>query len=716
MSRARALLELNPGDAQGLLALADFHRNEGTLKAELAKGQPPAGVGRTLWELALYRVSGDMPMARAAAASAKEDNIEATCALLEGDPLPWLDATEGAEGPAALRDIYRTLAEKRWRGSILTSQDLESFEPYARGGDDGSRWMASNCLFLLGQPQLAETIFTKVSPINAFRHYDSMERVADAFHVLGLDPKKPDFAGWIARNFQSLGEDGDQPEDKQSELATVAVFLERRGMKKELSAYDAPLAKLADNDPDTFLRFLGQIAAPSDSNGTGATALAKRAAVAFAKDDDARWNDVIGHIFSDSSGMDTWWEWLGKLDPKASRAARLDGLFALFHADSDPTRQRDRWLKLAWADVAALPKVAAEEKIRLLAGLATAANDLQTGLRAWEMIPVSEEDADDTNVGYLWFLSAAGRWDKCSDLWLKIVAKQPGRADFHAYTAASLRRSGRNAEAATHDAWVEKLSLADAATCIYVGQGYAYGGDFVRANQWWERAFMVSQPGSEAWKMSLQLNATVSLEKGEWGRAAALYEVLALYENGYESLQTVAPGVKLRIRVTADYCRALNRLKTDRESAIALLQQCHRLLGPDGSLADYFYPALRKAGLVEQHDAWFEESWQALTGLIKAYPNCDNTRNTAAWLAARAVRRLDEAAEIEDAALASCPEQAAYLDTRAEIQFARKDRKGALEWSAKTLAVSPLQGAGSPLNLDLRRQTERFRSAPFPTP
>ncbi|MGC4017584.1 MAG: hypothetical protein QM755_24175 [Luteolibacter sp.] len=714
-AEARALLELNPADSQGLLALADFHRSQGTLKAELAKDHAPAGASRALWELALYRVSGDLPMARAAAAASKEDRIEAVCALLDGDPLPWLDAAESTEGPASLRDIYRNLAEKRWRGGILTAQDLEVFEPYARGGDEGSRTMAANCLFLLGQAQLAEGIFSKISPIRAFRYYDSLERLADAYKVLGLDPKKPDLIGWVTRNFQTLGEDGDQPEEKQGDLVTVAAFLEHRGMMKELAAYDAPLAKLAENDPDTYMRFLSQLLTgpdPEEGGGQGAVSLVKRSAVAYAKDDDGKWSEILGHLFSEASDVEPWWEWLGHLDAKASRADRLDALFALFRTGNDPKNLRDRWLKLAWADIGGLPKMAADEKVRMLAELAMVSHDLPTGLKAWEA-SAPEEDPDGPYLAYLWYLSAAGQWEKCADAWMKIVAKQPGRAEFRAYAAASLRHVGRNSEAAAQDAWAEKLTLADAITCVRVGHGYAFGGDFSRAAQWWERAYLVAQPGSEAWSLTVQLNAVDALDKGDWKRAAALHEVIALSQNGYESLQR-QPGLKLRVRITADYCRAFSRLKTEREASIAILQQCHRTLGPDGALADYFFPGLRKAGLIEQHDAWFDESWQALMPIIKAYPACDNTRNTAAWLAARATRHLDEAAEIEDAALASNPQQAAYLDTRAEIQFARKDRKGALEWSAKTLSADPLQGATNPLFLDLRRQVERFRSAPFP--
>jgi predicted Zn-dependent protease len=52
------------------------------------------------------------------------------------------------------------------------------------------------------------------------------------------------------------------------------------------------------------------------------------------------------------------------------------------------------------------------------------------------------------------------------------------------------------------------------------------------------------------------------------------------------------------------------------------------------------------------------------------------------------------------------PEQPAYLDTMAEIQFARGNRAKALEWSAKAINFSPSEEI-------FRRQHERFRSAPL---
>ena len=41
--------------------------------------------------------------------------------------------------------------------------------------------------------------------------------------------------------------------------------------------------------------------------------------------------------------------------------------------------------------------------------------------------------------------------------------------------------------------------------------------------------------------------------------------------------------------------RALSRLATDRTNSLATLARCHRIFASDGSLADFFFPALRKA-------------------------------------------------------------------------------------------------------------------------
>jgi tetratricopeptide (TPR) repeat protein len=138
-----------------------------------------------------------------------------------------------------------------------------------------------------------------------------------------------------------------------------------------------------------------------------------------------------------------------------------------------------------------------------------------------------------------------------------------------------------------------------------------------------------------------------------------------------------------------------------------MLGNCYRLFPCDGSLADDFFPALRKAGLIKEHNEWFKASWERMTAVIRQFPDSDNTHNTAAWIASRARQNLDQAEKLVEKALTAKPEQSAYLDTMAEIQFAKGNRAKALEWSQEAVNFMPLDAM-------LRRQNERFRSGPLP--
>ena len=69
---AREFLEMAPADAEGLLALADFHRSQGTLDAELKRAKTLKGAQADAWQLALYRAAGNLEAARNAADAAGE--------------------------------------------------------------------------------------------------------------------------------------------------------------------------------------------------------------------------------------------------------------------------------------------------------------------------------------------------------------------------------------------------------------------------------------------------------------------------------------------------------------------------------------------------------------------------------------------------------------------------------------------------------------------
>jgi hypothetical protein len=708
---ALGFLAMGPKGSAGLGAIAEFHRTHGSLNAELAKATGPEQVNL---RLALLRSSGQLDAARKAAVEARELRIAAVMDMLEGDPLPLLRTCKASDGPPSLHALYLQLAEKNWNGVPLTSKDFDPLQPFLRGSrNDPSRNLGIGIYFLLGEAAAGESHFIKLDPIEAFhsfRYFDLLERVPEALKVMGLNPDQPDYAAWVEKHAKAVIDHPDESDKEQNDLVEMAVFLEKRGLRDQLKHFEPFLAKLAAEDAEVFLTILNSLFR-NEQTRSGAITLAKKAAVNYAGDDDVKWGEVLDGVFSDNQSAGTWWTWLGELDPAASRADRLDGLMALLRYGNDPGSLRKKWIKRVWDSIEAMPKDKAREKLNLMKDFALQSNDLDSGLKAWDQLfedieEDEEEDITDRSFSYLLYLSAAGRWQDAATLWMKRIEKNPSRPDFHAYAATCFRRMGKDQEAARQDDWAEKLALADPRAGIQIAQAYSFSGDFERAGQWWERVIVTTSPDSDLWVSALTLHGLDRTGAGDWKRAAAVNEVLAYngYEDGFET-----PSLQLRLRVNADFTRALSRLKTDRERSIQVLERCHSLLPADGSLADYYFPALRKAGLLQQHDEWFERSWKIMESVIKTYPAGENSRNTAAWLAARAVRRLDEAEGQVDKALTASPEQAAYLDTKAEILFARKDRKGALELSKQSLVSDPLDDS-------LRRQFERYRTGPFPTP
>lgn len=699
-AEAREYLEMAPADRTGLVSLAEFHRSQGSLNGLLAKAAaaPPA------WRLAMYRAAGDTGHAREAAVAAGDPEVGAVCALLEGDPLPWFDAASASEGPQAVRRVYVDLAKRRWTKGTLSAQELEPLLLLARSEDETSQWLVGQALFLLGEVTEGERMLEKMPRLQVFRHYDLLERVPEALKAIGLDPEKPDFKGWAEERFKDISKEPDDSDEAKKQLRTLAAFLENRGLDAEQAeAFDKPLAAMAADHPAVFTEFLKALFNSED--GLLTPKLGRRVAAAYAGQDEGKWRTVVAAAFGEGDDAKDWWNWLIAIEPSLNRAETLDAMLALFRRGTDPGNLREEWLKKIWEHLPKLPPQESDAKLQLLGQLAVTAEDLTTGLRVWDR-RAGENDEGRLNGGRLAFLSAAGRWERAATLWLDLVEKNPSRAEFHAYAAASLRRAGKAKEAEVQDAWADKLALGEAVTCVYVGQGYASAGDFQRADLWWERALRVGNPGEDGWSAALILLASDRMGAGDWKRAAAFYEALALTQVGYRSIEDV-PLSKLRLRANIDLARAIERLPSQREKSLETLDRIQGWLVADGLLADDFFPAVRGAGLVKEHDAWFEKSWKMLQQSLQAYPKCVNTCNSAAWLASRAMRRLDEAESLVRRALDQAPDQSAYLDTYAEIWFARGNRKLAIEWSDRSIASDPLD----PM---LRRQRERYRSGNLP--
>lgn len=712
---AREFLELAPEDSLGLLALAEFYRGQGLLQAELERAKSLDGrKGRALY-LALLRSAGDLKTAREVAAELGETEISSSLAALSGDPVPWLKSRTANEPLVA---AYHFAAIARWNSGKLRPSDIAPLVEGLSTKDPSERDAAINGLFLLGEDQAAMGAYIKSEPLLAFVDLESQERIPEALAALGFDPQHPDYKPWVEKRFNHLSnqeiEDQHEVANDDTELVTLASFLERRGQAEDAFAlFSGPAAAMAEKDSDGFLSFLGSLVGTSKSQD-GAPLLAKRLGQAWAGEDPVRWEELVSSLLGENDITSDWWDWLAQLDPAATRSQRLDAMLALFDVGKDPGKLRDEWLQRAWKQIKDAPGPTAD-RVSLIATLATVCGDGRSLLKAWDLLP-QEKRSDLNYFPHVVCLTNEGRWGDAADIFLKQIddlaaSKQDAGADLHAYAASTLRKAGREAQAAMHEGWVNRLFLGDARLAVQIGHGYAFGCDYKRANEWWERAAMLANPDSPEFLQAITLILDGWMENGRWSESASICEMLcAIYASGEYQLRHLP---MLRQRVQGDTARALATLQSNRERSLAMLGKCHALFLTDGSLADFFFPSLRRAGLMKEHDEWFEATWRQVDQMARRYPDSDNTSNTAAWLAARAMRHLDDAERLLAGAIAQRPRQPAYLDTMAELQFSKGNRPKAIEWSKSAVNYAPVGDRESEYMV-LRRQLERFQSDPLP--
>ena len=713
---AREFLEMAPADAPGLLALADFHRSQGTLDAELKRAKSLQGPQASAWLCALYRAAGDVGAARDAAAAAGELKLSAAMATLLGDPLPWLRLDEESGEGGEMHKRYTEIAIKRWQGKDIRPVELDPLVRTAasRNRDDRDGAMAS--LFLLGRPDLAEKAYLSNSRLTAFTYLESLERIPEALKVIGLDPEKPDYNAWVEKRFNHLAEKAEQNDDSTAkdiqELILIGNFLERRGLHQQcMDAFLKPLSAMAVRNAENFPDFLGQLFGGNSSMSSevlGAPLVATQAGIAWAGEDLERWEELVTCAIGGQDEALDLWNWLSEINPSATREERFDAILALCGIGRDPHKLREKWLALAWAAINQAPeqkRPALLEKMQFALGESP---DVVNNLKLWDLL---QEDVHDENSWELHILdlSAAGRWQEAADFFQKQItalssSRKSPEPSLHACLAACLRQAGKAEEAAVNDSIVETLSLGNNA--IAIANAYAYGADYKRAADWWARGARQNEPGTDEFFRALQLYAEVLRPQGKWLESAAVSEVSAQI-GGSLVMGSISPIGALRLRLQSDLGRALASLKRDRAKSIEILNHCHEMFPSDGSLADDFFPAVRNMGLIKEHDEWFKLSWDRMCAVLERFPDCDNTLNTTAWLASRAKRNLPQAKQFSERALALNPEQSAYLDTMAEVEFARGNREKALEWSS--LAVNFM-----PMDSMIRRQHERFRSGQFP--
>ncbi len=706
---AESLLRMSAKEPNDLIALAWVYRSRGKIGEGIEDPPAPEDVATEDWKITLLRVKGDLDGAVRLAEESRRTRLLAGLKVLQGDPTLWIRQNGNGERGAHALDAYLAVALKRWEGKKVNEADFAPLLEIlnARDSDDQAQAVAS--LAALGRMAEAEKHQAKESPELGFAHYLSQERIGEALETIGLDPEKPDYNAWAADRFAKMMNEEEDGGDGSPlmELLMIAGFLETRGLSKELDeAYSAPLAKYAKEHPEGFSDFLGSLF----ESVSGAPRFAAASGAIWAGDDENRWGELYSTAFGEEPEVSEWLAWVAEIEPGISRPETLRVMMALFGVGSDPENLYGKWLDKAWKTIEKSPEEDKQDHLERIRTLAVARQDVAAALKARDALD------EESRASAMWpsidkYFSAASRWKDAVGILEDNGARVNGSPDFHAYLAVTLRRAGFGKRAAEHDALAEKFSLGYSPSCSRIGDLYVYGGDAERAALWYRRAALHADVSDSDFVAVLDTYARSMFEDGRWDIAASCYEALV---QAYASEQFSGGSLSgySKARLNADLAKALAVLPDDRERAIALLEGIHRNFATDGILADDFFPMLRKAGLNKELEKWFGESWAKISAVIGRFPECDNTRNTAAWLASRAGMKLPEAEKHLQAAIAKNPGQAAYLDTMAEVRFAMGDRAGAVKWSELSLLHYPL--IDTPYDTMIRKQNHRFRNDPLP--
>ncbi|WP_035601846.1 hypothetical protein [Haloferula sp. BvORR071] len=722
LDAARECLSAQPPDLAGafdylkmarpepaeFMAMASLHRTAGTLDKAIADSA--AGKDHML-RFCLLATAGRLNEAAEEADQAGLEQIGARLRMLDGNPLPWIAAAPVPPQAPAIPGLaaYREISAKLWKGEPVEGEPLASLRRLARTGDEDDQSRALMLLFLSGDHQEAETLLAKNYMTAAFTHFETKEQVDRALKVLGLDPAAPDYTGWVKKRFRIFIEAPDSENEEIAELKTLGSFLERRGLFKELDeAFGPPLADLAAKNPDDFLTKLTNLFPQgSEDHSSPVVRPVLKAVAAYGGDDELRWVQAVEHLFDGYGSPAQMWNWLTAMEPAMSRSERLDLLCRIHMILPDPAGQRDEFLDKAWKAIEKAEKIERKRLVEMLTGALVPSKDAELFMRCL----VELEAANGSRFGWDRIkgdaLMTQGKWDEAAKLWLESASREPGDPFYRAHAAACLRRAGDEAAAGEQEKLAEMLSLGETRALYQCGHAFASTGDFKRAREWWQRAANQCTSDSGFFSAVLHQLAEAACSDGDWKAASSLHEAWLLDIATSYDKTAYSASLCQKSRVEGDMIRGFAKLADDRAAGVKIIQPCLDQPYAETVLADYFFGPMRAAGLTELHDQTFERNWQNMTALIERFPACENTRNSAAWLASRANRRLDEAEKYLAETLKTNPNQAAYLDTMAEIQFARGDREKALEFSGRGLKEEPD-------DLQLIRQYQRFKSAPFP--
>lgn len=708
------ILSLLGDDTQSMLIRAWIYCHRGQLEQELEKAADITGKQGNLWRMSLHRASGNISAAIREAEKAGEHALADAWRVLEGDALPWLLKSSPEQDRDAIYDLGCSIQHLRLQGKEKEAQSaVLELKPLA--ADPASVSDVITCLAANGFRDEALDLLREHDANKAFQYYDTTESPKLSLQALGIpEDAKPPYTEWVRKFTDEAIEEED--ESLYESLIMLAGFLVARGEREHaIPVLEPMMSALEEDGADIWFVLLGDM----QIYDMGAEA------IHFIKERgnehgeaDLGVEKLINGMTSKSRGH--IWDYLKKRNEQNISKA-LDELALLSGLVADPDNKAGKLHQILKDEAGELGPAVQQELWLALFELCLKRNDFAlASSMADQMAPKEKSWLERKN----YLDEALLRWEKIEPVFAQKAKNNPHDYIDLMQWYIALRKLDRDKEAGEIYERVMLLSLGEAAIMINWGRWLYEAGYEKEATQFWIQAAVLAGAKQNWYDLAIHnlAHSGQSLYRsGQWKRAAAISEASSrLTISGRTEVGLLSI---LRARFYSEFCQGMFLLQTGKKAlGIKKLDRARQLIPGDGVLADDFFPLLRGQIPGDVYDRWFEDSYNHLEAACELYPGSHNSHNTAAWLAARAVRELDAAHVHAVSALKARPNQGAYLDTMAEVWFARGDREKALKWSRKAIAGSISNAGGNPRDYrsvlgnykQITKQYDRFKNDPLP--
>ncbi len=723
-AKAKEVLEMAALEDHSMRDLAAFGWGSGlteTLLEEQAPDQDhPTRWKRRAW---LQRAANQLG---AAAELGKQHGDAAWIAEVgaaDGNPLAFCEGQLMKPGLMPLQELRLHCAQARLRGDLdAVGKLLEKIEEWARQEPNTyNKRLAIEALILNDRVDRALALLPELAGQLPFDLHTYRGTYGRALESMGLDgQQKPPYSPWIEDMCEKIGEQDSEALNKALELASRVFGL---GEKQEAGRLYELIFKALDGRKEEQKLLVSEAAKAGDRETVVKL-------LAILADQGIGMRELQLLLFENNVDLlQQWYGLLREVYLEKSLVECLVAAWTLLDVRNTDPKGTDEARNLLTKGYEALRKIGAKDSDGQLYFLYVTAYTHELYDLATKYL--EEIINDQPNVPFI--VQLAGLQGLQED-WAKAAANYEKAWNLSLDTAKAMVEAGGNVN----------LPFQIQSDYLYrAGMAWRKAGDAAKGdpmikqarliclgdiNARHELALAMEQSGDnemalEEWALIARL-ARLDESKGTWafvhlagplsktdpGRAADYQERVTVARDQLNASvrESSQFTFNIQLRARAHQWRAQAHIKDgDLAKAEDSLKTYARVTPGNASIGEELLPMLEEVGQVELAYEYFQKTRALALEACELFPKSAMAHNNLAWLDARSRRNLDEAMRHAQQAVNLLPDTAAYMDTMAEVHFAKGDREKALDWSARAVKLTPH-------DQELLGQRKRFESEPLP--